>query len=663
MNPLPPDVHLPVLKTRPAKGRIPRWRIACLVAVNLLILAHILHWQFAGRTMASCQLSDAMHTLELGEINPGFVLLGLALLITLVFGRFFCGWACHMGALQDACGWLLRRCGIRPAPLRSRLLGYIPILLGVYMFIWPSLKRAALLPLLESVAPSAAAWFKPVAHADNFSIALTTSDLWERLPGAIIAVPFLLICGCATVYFLGARGLCRFGCPYAGLFKPAAALSPGGVVVDPARCDGCGLCTAACSQNVRVLDETRLYGAVIDPACIRSLDCLAACPQNALSLRSGPPVIVRRIRSTGHASDTSCIPWKHDALLLAAFALSFFILRGLYSTIPMLMAVGMALCVSGVCWQAIRLIQEPNVAFRRLQFKRAGRLRLPGRVLVGALLVTVLLLSHSAAIRLLLWRARILDDQITATRDEATQGLASELDRQRASRAESLYRAASSWTSGGFAMFDSPEINFRCAWLQMVQGHLDQAQETLMRALTVPAQTDAAAAELASVRFSQGDMDGTLRFLFDAHASAARPAPRTSRLLAGMLSSLGDTAGAERVLCSSAERWPEDAASRAALGEFFLATGRTELALPELKTAATLQPKNPATARLFAFALQQQGQLDAALAQLRRASRLDTHNAEHDAALGAQWLAASGRAEESIAWKSSVHRATETSEP
>lgn len=663
MNPSPPDVHLPVLKNRPARRRIPRWRIACLVAVNLLILAHILHWKLAGQTMASCQLSDAMHTLELGEINPGFVLFGLALLITLVFGRFFCGWACHMGALQDACGWLLRRCGIRPAPLRSRFLGYIPILLALYMFIWPSLKRGAILPLLESIAPSTVRWFKPVASGDNFSAALTTSDLWERLPGAMIAVPFFLICGCATVYFLGARGLCRFGCPYAGLFKPVAALSLGGVVVDPARCDGCGLCTAACGQNVRVLDETRSYGAVIDPACIRSLDCLAACPQNALSLRSGPPVVVRRIRNASVASVAACIPWTHDSLLLAAFALSFFILRGLYSAIPMLMAVGMALCVSGICWQAMRLIHEPNVAFRRLQFKRAGRLRLPGRVLVGVLFVTILLLSHSAGIRLLLWRARILDDQIIATRDEAIQGLASQLDRERASRAECLYRAASSWTSGGFAMFDSPEINFRCAWLQMVQGHLDQAQATLTRALTVPAQTDAAATELASLRLSRGDMDGTLRFLLDAHASAARPVPRTSRLLAGILSSLGDPTGAERVLCSSAERWPDDAAGRAALGEYFLATGRAELALPELDAAATLQPRNPATARLLAVALQQHGQLDAALAQLRRAARLDTLNAEHDAALGTQWLAASGRAEESVAWSNSVHPAPEPPKP
>ena len=52
--------------------------------------------------------------LELGELNAGFVFFAVALLSTLVFGRFMCGWACHLVAYLDLCGWIMKRLGIRP---------------------------------------------------------------------------------------------------------------------------------------------------------------------------------------------------------------------------------------------------------------------------------------------------------------------------------------------------------------------------------------------------------------------------------------------------------------------------------------------------------------------------------------------------------------------
>jgi len=47
----------------------------------------------------------------------------------------------------------------------------------------------------------------------GIALNLTTRHIWEGLPSVWIAIPFLLLCGFGTVYFLGARGLCRYGCP------------------------------------------------------------------------------------------------------------------------------------------------------------------------------------------------------------------------------------------------------------------------------------------------------------------------------------------------------------------------------------------------------------------------------------------------------------------
>ena len=59
-------------------------------------------------------------------INTGVVFFALTILSTMVLGRWFCGWACHLVALQDACRWLLLKVGIRPRPLRSRWMAVVP---------------------------------------------------------------------------------------------------------------------------------------------------------------------------------------------------------------------------------------------------------------------------------------------------------------------------------------------------------------------------------------------------------------------------------------------------------------------------------------------------------------------------------------------------------
>ena len=77
--------------------------------VHVLIIAHILHWWLSGSSLARFVLSDSMQTLEMGQLNPGFLLFALSLAVTAICGRFFCGWICHMGGLQDLAAWLLRR--------------------------------------------------------------------------------------------------------------------------------------------------------------------------------------------------------------------------------------------------------------------------------------------------------------------------------------------------------------------------------------------------------------------------------------------------------------------------------------------------------------------------------------------------------------------------
>jgi len=77
-----------------------RWRIATLVLVHLAIAVHIIHWKLAGTTLSSIEFSSAALFTGEGVATAALFVFGLVLVVTLLFGRFFCAWGCHMLAFQ-----------------------------------------------------------------------------------------------------------------------------------------------------------------------------------------------------------------------------------------------------------------------------------------------------------------------------------------------------------------------------------------------------------------------------------------------------------------------------------------------------------------------------------------------------------------------------------
>ena len=154
------------------------------------MIAHVIQWWIMGTTISPIEPSETMYTLQRGAINAGLIFFSLAILATLIFGRFVCGWGCHILALQDFCAWLLKKIGLTPKPFRSRLLVYVPLIAALYMFVWPTVFRAFTKPADGPLIP-------------EFTNHLVTNNFWETFPSVAVAIPFLFICGFMTVYFLG----------------------------------------------------------------------------------------------------------------------------------------------------------------------------------------------------------------------------------------------------------------------------------------------------------------------------------------------------------------------------------------------------------------------------------------------------------------------------
>lgn len=654
-------VHLPVLdeRVRMADRRIVRrrkHRAMVLAFIWLLMIAHVTHWALTGRSVAPFVLSDAMKTLEIGEINPGFLLFAAALLVTLVCGRFLCGWACHMGALQDLCAWALRKCGVRPRMFRSHLLAYVPMLLAIYMFIWPTFKREALAPLLTWAWPGAAAWLGPVQPFPGWSTRLMTTDLWAGLPMVAVAIPFLLLCGFATVYFLGARGLCRYGCPYGGLFLPVEQLAIGRVVVNPDLCDGCGRCTAACTTGVRVLEETRAFGMVVDRNCMRSLDCIAACPHNALALGISRPAVLKRGEEIPRPRGGYGLSLRAELVIATMFAASFFILRGLYGIVPLLMAVTMAVLAAFILWRAASLRSERDARFVGIQLKRSGRVRPGGAAFVAGACAVLGLLAHSAVVRGAQWWGGVLDGRIHTTREQAF-GLdpagVRPADREAARAALRWYALGSSAVSGGIGLMDTSELELREAWLWLVAGEPERAEHQLRKLITSHPLPDALTAELARVLMLRQQPDAAL----EALRTGCRDNPdliESREMLVGMLAQAGAWEEAE-----AAARAGTGPAAQVLLARVLLSRGDPRAAAAVLDNAIKAGDRSPQTLDLLVNARVMYGDVDGALKALHVLHGLGGDAAVYARERAAALLAATGEPDPVGAWQRRIEAAAE----
>jgi len=604
-----------------------------LIAVHVVIAVHIAHWLTAGDTLSPVEPSESMRTLELGEVNAGFIFFAAAILATLAFGRFFCGWGCHIVALQDLCGWMMKKAGVRPKPFRSRVLVFVPLVLAVYMFVWPTLKRVVIAPLAESWWPTVRTDLRVAPFPEGgFTNHLVTGGFWDTFPSWGVAVPFLLVCGFATVYFLGAKGFCTYGCPYGGVFGPVDSLSPGRIVVDSDKCHQCGHCTAVCTSNVRVHDEVREYGMVVDPGCMKCMDCVSVCPNGALSFGFARPPIRKgepKHSAPQRVYDTTL---GEDAGLAAVMLVTFLALRGAYDAVPMLMAVGMAGIAAYLAWKAWRLTRDANVRVARAQVKRAGRLTLAGVGFVVLFVLGAVLVAHTGVVNALRWRADRIYERLAISKQAVLAPDAPPLPADTVERAGAALRAyslAAGVGRGGMALASTPSAELRRGLMALAAGDAAQAEDSLRFVMARTGPADELTSDLARVMVLQGKGEeavGLLQSTLREHPEfwGVREDLAPGLVLSGRGREAIDEArlALTRVPAKGATR-EAHARTRLTLARLLEAGGDRSGALDQFRGAVESMPKSAILRQNLAAALERiDGDVPGAIEQLREAARL-----------------------------------------
>lgn len=210
---------------------------------------------------------------SVSALSAQLITLAAVFIITAVWGRFFCGYLCSFGALQEFFFWISKRVfrskTMIPARL-DRILQYLKYL--VLAFIAVALWMLAL-PMDASLSP----WgIFGMLISGNLSV----------MAAAVYTVGFVLL----LVFFIGSlfveRFFCRYFCPLGALFTIISGKRCYKIRRDESACIHCGLCEEVCGMGVSILKKD----VVSSGKCIDCMQCLTICPKECLSANPAPAV-------------------------------------------------------------------------------------------------------------------------------------------------------------------------------------------------------------------------------------------------------------------------------------------------------------------------------------------------------------------------------------
>lgn len=178
---------------------------------------------------------------------------------TIVIGRFFCGWFCSFGALNDLMYYLNKKIfkvKFKIDPKVDNILKYVKyiVLLFIIVVSWT---------LGSNILKGTSPW-------DAF--AQITS------PGIVIssfAIGLVLLLLISVGAFFIERFFCRYLCPLGAVFSLISRIGIFKINKPSKDCGKCRACTNNCSMGIQLYKVEKQHGG----ECINCLKCVEVCPR------------------------------------------------------------------------------------------------------------------------------------------------------------------------------------------------------------------------------------------------------------------------------------------------------------------------------------------------------------------------------------------------
>lgn len=231
---------------------------------------------------------------------PGLSLALITVVVTLVFGRVWCGWFCPLGTVLQwlsprrmprpgngpSDGWRSVKYFVLAAILVAALLGNQSLLFLDPMTIMTRTAGVALWPALKNAVYGAEATLYKVdvlwPALDWIHTSLVYPIFQDVTSVFTLAIPvFLFFLGIVALNWIAERFWCRYVCPLGGLLGLLSKLSLVRREVK-GTCASCALCGGDCPTGT--IEPERGYRS--DPAeCIVCYDCIVDCRREGVAFR------------------------------------------------------------------------------------------------------------------------------------------------------------------------------------------------------------------------------------------------------------------------------------------------------------------------------------------------------------------------------------------
>ncbi|MBZ9623357.1 4Fe-4S binding protein [Clostridium sp. FP2] len=195
---------------------------------------------------------------------PSLVEFTTVIIITIVLGRFFCGWVCAFGTYNDLLHLLSKnvfKINFKVNEKVDAVLKYAKylVLILLVVIVWSMGSK-----VLETTSP-----WDAFAQITNFPQVL--SDY---------TIGFILLVLITIGAFFIERFFCRYLCPLGAVFNIFSSIGILKIKKPTDKCGKCRLCTNNCSMGLSLYKVESIRGG----DCINCLKCIEACPRKNTQL-------------------------------------------------------------------------------------------------------------------------------------------------------------------------------------------------------------------------------------------------------------------------------------------------------------------------------------------------------------------------------------------
>lgn len=223
--------------------------------------------------LTSCPIGSLQAVANHPGFSFSYYIMGLIALFGIVAGRFYCGWLCPFGFLQDLLA-KINKDKLRVKAKYDRPLRYLKyIILVLLVLLLPAV-------LTNSYGVGSPLFCKYICPSGTLGAGLPLLLLTPALrtnAGVLLAGKVLLALAVIMVCLYITRAFCRYACPLGALLGLLQMASFYRFSYDKASCISCQQCVKVCPMGIDPMATPN------SPECIRCRDCLHVCPTAALT--------------------------------------------------------------------------------------------------------------------------------------------------------------------------------------------------------------------------------------------------------------------------------------------------------------------------------------------------------------------------------------------